>query len=99
MAATVIETSIPADLCRSARSASDLRGRGRMDRYNGSHKMDLTAYQAMSGIDQSIKQVGRNLGRLIIMMARMTGFQVIGPLHLRHEKTGKEILVRERKGE
>ncbi len=70
-----------------------------MDRYNSSHKMDLTAYQAMSGIDQSIKQVGRNLGRLIITMAHMAGFQVIGPLHLRHEKTGKEILVRERKGE
>lgn len=70
-----------------------------MDRYNNSHKADLTAYQALSGIDQSIRQVGRNLGRLIITMAHMAGFQVIGPLRLRHEKTGKEILVRERKGE
>lgn len=70
-----------------------------MDRYNGSHKLDTTSYKALTGINQNVSQVGRNLGRLIFTMARMTGFEITGSLHMRHTKTGTELTVRARKGE
>ena len=70
-----------------------------MERYNGSHKLDTTFYKALTGINQNVRQVGRNLGRLIFTMARMTGFEITGSLHLRHEKTGTEVVVKARKEE
>lgn len=61
-----------------------------MDKYNGSHKKDLTAYQAITGIEADVKRRSFKLAALLSAMAAMVGFDIVR-VRLRHQKTGFQV--------
>ena len=61
------------------------------DKYNASHKKDMTAYKAFRNIDRGIKKTARKLFWCLLDFASMAGFDIILPLRLRHKKTGSRI--------
>lgn len=61
-----------------------------MDQHNGSHKKDLTAYQAITGLEADVRKHSFKLATLLSAMAAMAGFDM-KYVQLRHRKTGFQV--------
>ena len=62
--------------------------------YNGSGCADPTAYKALKSMtrenDEILKKV-RTLINAIHDISHLAGFEVVGKVHLKHKRTGKEF--------
>ena len=58
--------------------------------YNGSGYPDPTAYHAMKSVDTDLDKKVRTLVNIIHDVSHIAGFEVVGKVHLKHKRTGKE---------
>jgi hypothetical protein len=57
------------------------------DRYNASHCVDNTAYQAINNVDEErrVKKLMSNL----LYIVNLAGYEVVGRITIQNKKTGK----------
>ena len=61
-------------------------------RYNSSHCLDLTAYEAISNVDRENREreiLAKKVIKTIQNVAHLAGFDIEGRITLRDNKTGK----------
>lgn len=62
--------------------------------YNGSGYADPTAYDALKSITKADKELEKKVRALVDIIhdvSHIAGFEVVGKIHLKHKKTGKEF--------
>lgn len=62
--------------------------------FNGSGYPDPTAYTALKPIDKTDKELEKKVRALVDIIhdvSHIAGFEVVGKIHLKHKKTGKEF--------
>ena len=62
--------------------------------YNGSGYADPTAYKALKAMtreDEELVKMVRDLVCIIHNVSHLAGFEVVGKVHLKHKRTGKEF--------
>ena len=63
-------------------------------RYNASHCLDMTAYEAISNVDRENREreiLAKKVIKTIQNVAHLAGFNIEGRVTLRDNKTGKII--------
>ena len=61
-------------------------------KYNASHCLDLTAYEAINNVDLELKEREKMAKKVILTIqnvAHLAGFDIVGRIVLRDHKTGK----------
>lgn len=62
--------------------------------YNGSGYADPTAYDALKSMAKADKELEKNVRALVDIIhdvSHIAGFEVVGKIHLKHKKSGKEF--------
>ena len=62
-------------------------------RYNSSHCLDLTAYEAINNVDRENKErdeLAKKVIKTIQNVAHLAGFDIVGRITLMDRKTGKK---------
>ena len=60
---------------------------------NGEGYPDPTAYTALKSIDKTDKELNnkvRALVKILHEVSHIAGFEIVGKVHLKHKRTGKE---------
>lgn len=62
--------------------------------YNGSGYADPTAYKALKSMTREDDELARKVRKLVDAIhdiSHLAGFEVVGKVHLKHKRTGKEF--------
>lgn len=61
-------------------------------RYNASHCLDLTAYEAINNVDREINErdiLAKKTIKTLQNVAHLAGFDIVGKITLKEHKSGK----------